>query len=506
MSKRNEAGLFGGIRHMAVAKKITLLYGGIFSISLLFISVFMALNISGLQQANMRRELARTLSNIQGYLDGGGALSDEALAGLLDNKYVEVSIYSRKDGKRYNSYVWEMPVFLLERPELGLEPMPPEGRGLPEDMAGLQEKDLRESGFQIHVKKEGGSGVTEYILQNEEEQQFMLLSNIYHAQDNSYRIEVFKMMDSAQYMLRHFVSKLVFIDFVGVFCAFLIGRYISRRILRPVEAIRSAAERISIEDLSRRIPAEGPEDEMMELTVTFNSMIDRLEKAFQRQNQFVSDASHELRTPIAVIQGYANLVNRWGKSDPAVLQESIDSILTETEHMSALIRKLLFLAKSDQDRLHAQKEKISLNDVAADFVREMEVLDPKREIVYREEAPVTLWADYDLVKQLLWVHGENALKYTQDGGRITVRVWKDKKYGYVSVADDGAGIGAEDQAKIFDRFYRVDKSRSKEISGTGLGLAIARWIMDCHEGEILLESERGKGSVFTDKFRLYEEK
>lgn len=504
MSKKSKAGIRIGVHHMGIARKITLLYGGIFSFSLLFISVFMSLNISSLQQGSMRRELSRTVLNIENYLDSGGELNDEALAGLLDNKYVEVSICSLRDGKYYNSYVWEMPAFIMEPRALGQIPM--DEMEPPKENALLQEKDFRKSGFQIHVKREGGGGMTEYILQNELEQQFMLLSTNYRVGEEVYRIQVFKMMDSAHYVLKHFVLTLILVDFIGIFCAFLIGRYISQRMLRPVEAIRSAAERISIEDLSQRILTEGPEDEMMELTVTFNSMIDRLETAFQRQNQFVSDASHELRTPIAVIQGYANLINRWGKSDPAVLQESIDSILSETEHMSALIRRLLFLAKSDQNKLHAQKESISLNDIAAELVREIGLLEPTREVVYQEDAKVTLWADYDLIKQLLWIHGENALKYTQDGGKITVRVWKDKKYGYVSIADDGIGISKEDCAKIFDRFYRADKSRNKEISGTGLGLAIARWIMECHDGEILLESELGKGSVFTDKFRLHEGK
>lgn len=241
---------------------------------------------------------------------------------------------------------------------------------------------------------------------------------------------------------------------------------------------------------------------MKELTSTFNSMIERLDTSFRKQNQFISDASHELRTPIAVIQGYANLINRWGKSDPAILQESIDSILTETEHMSALIRQLLFLAKGDQNKLIAQKANITLNEVAAELVREMEVLDVDRKIVLVEEEPVEIFADYDLIKQLLWIHGENALKYSKDGGVVEVKVWKDKKYGYVSVKDNGMGIAEEDLSKIFDRFYRVDKSRNKEISGTGLGLAIGKWIMDCHEGEILVESKVGEGTVFTDRFPL----
>lgn len=242
---------------------------------------------------------------------------------------------------------------------------------------------------------------------------------------------------------------------------------------------------------------------MKELTITFNSMIDRLDGAFQRQSQFISDASHELRTPIAVIQGYANLINRWGKSDPEVLQESIDSILTETDHMSALIRQLLFLAKGDQNKLHAQKARVSLNEIAAELVREMDLLQEGRSITFTAEDEVEIFAEYDLIKQLLWIHGENALKYSPNGSEIAVRVWKDASFGYVSVEDHGAGIAEEDLRKIFDRFYRADKSRNKEVSGTGLGLAIARWIIDCHDGEVLVESKAGEGTIFTDKFRLF---
>ena len=343
----------------------------------------------------------------------------------------------------------------------------------------------------------------EYILENSTDQQFMLLTNHFETDTDAYRIQVFKMMGNNAYMMRNFLAKMLIVDIFGICCAFLIGKYISDRILRPVEAIRSAAERISVEDLSQRISTEGPEDEMKELTITFNSMIDRLDGAFQRQSQFISDASHELRTPIAVIQGYANLINRWGKSDPEVLQESIDSILTETNHMSALIRQLLFLAKGDQNKLHVQKTRVSLNEIAAELVREMDLLQEGRSITFTAEDEVEIFAEYDLIKQLLWIHGENALKYSPNGSKIAVRVWKDASFGYVSVEDHGAGIAEEDLRKIFDRFYRADKSRNKEVSGTGLGLAIARWIIDCHDGEVLVESKVGEGTIFTDKFRLF---
>lgn len=500
MSRTNKEGLVGSIRHMAIAKRITLLYSSIFSLSLLFISVFMALNISGLQQAEMRRQLLNTVSNIQIYLESGEKLSDEALRELLHDKYVEVSVFSFAENEICNSYTGEAPPFIL-RPKME---EPREQNKENEDFSKkpplLKENDLYQKGYQINMSRENKGGSMEYILENETDQQFMLITNHFHTEQGIYRIQAFKMFGNGGYIMRDFLMKMLTVDVLGIFCAYLIGKYISRRMLKPVEAIRTAAERISIEDLSQRIPTEGPDDEMKELTITFNSMIDRLDTAFQRQNQFISDASHELRTPIAVIQGYANLINRWGKSDPEVLQESIDSILTETDHMSALIRQLLFLAKSDQSRLHVQKAKVSLNEIAGELVREMTMLREDRTITFTEEAAVELFADYDLIKQLLWIHGENALKYS--GGKIEVKVWKDQKYGYVSVKDYGMGIAVEDLPKIFDRFYRVDKSRNKEISGTGLGLAIARWIVDSHEGDILVESKVGEGTIFTDKFPL----
>ncbi len=334
----------------------------------------------------------------------------------------------------------------------------------------------------------------------------MLLSTQYHVNDDDkYLIQVFKMLNGNKYFIRSFVIKMFVADLLGICCAILASRYISRRILKPVKQIRTTAEQISIYDLSQRIDADGPDDEMKELSITFNSMIDRLETAFQKQNQFVSDASHELRTPISVIQGYASLINRWGKSNPDVLQESIDSILGETEHMKELINNLLFLAKSDQNRMQAKKEKMYLNDVAQEIVKELEVIDTKHHISYEETEDVAIFGDADLLKQLLWIHGENALKYTAKNGNIHVKVWKDKKYGYVSVQDDGIGIAKKEQSKIFDRFYREDKSRNKEISGTGLGLSIAKWIIQNHNGEILVESKQGEGATFIDKFPLLAE-
>ena len=485
---------------MAIARKITLLYSGIFTCSLLIISFFMTLNITAIQQHVIRKELTLTISNIETYLQQGRMLSNEVLRDLLDNKYVEVNVYSKEEDAYYYSHFGEEPLMIQLR-EVKLPP--PDGVLEKKDaLPGEDHQPLAEDGFKISVQKDSMENCTEYILENSNRQQIMLISTVIPVNGDLYRVEAYKLIGINSSFLQGFIAKLAMVDFIGIFCAFLIGMYISRRMLRPVEAIRAAAERISIEDLSQRINTDGPDDEMKELTVTFNSMIDRLENSFQRQNQFISDASHELRTPISVIQGYANLINRWGKSDPDILQEAIDSILSETEHMSALIRQLLFLAKGDQNRMLVQKKLVSLNEIAGEIVKELEVLEVNRKIVFEEKDKAEIWGDPDLIKQLLWIHAENALKYTKEGGTITVRVWKDKKNAYVSVGDDGPGISREHLSKIFDRFYRVDPSRNKGISGTGLGLSIAKWIADSHFGHISVESKEGEGTTFTNAFAL----
>ncbi|MBM6829718.1 HAMP domain-containing protein [Anaerotignum lactatifermentans] len=517
MSKTNKKTLRGRFQNLAITKRITILYGGIFSLSLMMISLFFFVNITILEQNNVREQLESTIRNIEEYLDQGGTLTNEVLEQLLDNKYVEVSVFCIDENKGYNSHVGEIPSF-IQNPVGILEQatQPPNvidallgkndsGEGT--EISGerkVQEEKEGSKDFRIRSIRETGKDFQEFVLDGINGQQFMLINATYKAGEEVYRIQVFKQLNGNGYFIRNFLFKMVLADLLGIFCAFLAGRYVSRRVLKPVEQIRTTAERISIEDLSQRIDLEGPDDEMRELSQTFNSMIDRLEVAFQKQNQFVSDASHELRTPISVIQGYANLINRWGKSNPEVLQESIDSILSETEHMKELIQNLLFLAKSDQNRMNTKKEPMFLNDVAKETAREMELLDSRREITYEEEGLAEVYGDVDLLKQMLWIYAENALKYTAEDGKIQIRVWKDKKYGYVSVKDNGVGIAKEEQDKIFDRFYRADKSRNKEISGTGLGLAIALWIAHSHDAQIQVESSPGEGSAFITKFRLYE--
>lgn len=501
-------GLGKNFEKLNIQKRITIMYGGIFSVSIILISSVILGNAAYINQTATRGELLKTIANIEDYIMQDNSLSDAAIEKLLATKYVEVQVLNLKERIVYKSSVGIRPHF-IEKVMPYLDPdMDPKEKNnsdqKPEEPQDppLEEQDGEENNFPENFAAR--SKTKESFFKDDDGKDFMLIEKDVYSNDMPYVIQVYKLMGDKTYYIQWFAFRLLIIDVLGILAAFFAGKYISRTILKPVKEITETAERISIEDLSRRIELSGPDDEVKELKITFNSMIERLEVSFQKQNQFISDASHELRTPISVIQGYANLINRWGKSDPNILQESIDSIIAETNHMGTLIKKLLFLAKGDQNRNHIQKEFISLNAVTSEIVKELSVMDIKRNISLTEDDEVEIFGDASLIKQLLWIHTENSIKYTADGGNITFRVFIDGKYGCISVCDDGAGIYAADIPNIFNRFYRADKSRNKEIPGTGLGLSIAKWVADIHGGSITVFSTVQKGTTFTDKFPLPE--
>ena len=294
---------------------------------------------------------------------------------------------------------------------------------------------------------------------------------------------------------------------------------IVRKTLRPIQELTAAAARLgrapamSPEELAAlagrldqvdathldaRIPVSGAQKELRALAQAINAMLDRINEAYRSQMRFVSDASHELRTPIAVIQGYADLLDRWGKDDPATRQEAIDAIRSEAAAMKELVEQLLFLARGDNDSMRVDMTDFDLNEVAAQVLRETEMIDPSHTFAgrwTREPAPVH--ADLGLIKQALRVLVDNSVKYTPAGGQITLRVEAEGGQARLSVQDEGQGIDPESLPHIFDRFFRTDQSRARQTGGTGLGLSIAKWIVDRHGGWFEVLSREGVGTRMT---------
>ena len=264
---------------------------------------------------------------------------------------------------------------------------------------------------------------------------------------------------------------------------------------QELEALAGELEKINAKHLDSCIDLPATQKELRSLAQAINAMLDRINKAYSAQMRFVSDASHELRTPIAVIQGYAALLDRWGKDDPEALQESIQAIRSEAKSMENLVEQLLFLARGDNDTQPVKRTHFDLTALAGEVLREEEMIHEDRLFLPRwGEEPVPIYADQRLIKQVMRILMDNSVKYSAPDSRIYLRVMELEGHARVTVQDEGMGISPEGIPHIFDRFYRTDQSRDRKTGGTGLGLAIAKWIIDRHGGWFEVVSREGVGT------------
>ena len=328
--------------------------------------------------------------------------------------------------------------------------------------------------------------------------------SIYHAkvavdyQGQIYQLHFFRTITAERNFLSTLQRFLFITTLVGCILALGVGYFVSRRILSPIRDMTDSAREIEVSQLGRRLEVPPTRDELAVLAETFNHMLERLERGFEQQKRFVSDASHELRTPVTVILGYSDLLSRWGREDAKVLDEGIASIRSEAENMQELIEKLLFLARADQKRQVLHKEILDMGQLLTEVMGKMKLVTKTHsvELLASEEAYV--YGDKVTLRQLLRIFLENSIKYTPAGGHITAscRKMPEGEKLEVVLADDGIGIAKEEQQKIFERFYRVDSSRTKGTGagGTGLGLSIAKWIAEQHGIAISMDSAPGRGT------------
>jgi heavy metal sensor kinase len=274
------------------------------------------------------------------------------------------------------------------------------------------------------------------------------------------------------------------------------GLFLASRVLKPVERITKTAQEIGESDLSRRINVNS-DDELGKLASTLNSMIERLEEAFNRQRQFTADASHELRTPLAIIQAESTLALSKERTE-SDYRKSLETISQESAYMSAVIGKLLFLARSDAGKEPLHFEHVNLKEIISGLSANVEALAVDKGIRFTVDAQESLVVNGDRVKlrQLFINILENAIRYTPDKGNVSVSLIKKDANALVAVRDTGIGIPTEHLPHIFERFYRVDKARSRSEGGVGLGLAIAKFIAESHGGKIEVESQVEKGTTF----------
>ena len=275
------------------------------------------------------------------------------------------------------------------------------------------------------------------------------------------------------------------------------GIFLARRALKPVDKIAQTAQKIGEGDLSQRINV-NTKDELGRLATTLNEMIGRLEKAFQRQKQFTSDASHELRTPLAVIEAESTLALQ-KERPPSDYRQSLEIVSREARQMSSLIDKLLTLARSDAGKEQWNFTEVDLGKLITNLSTDVEVLCQEKGLSFQlgQTQDLVVKGDEARLRELFMNLLDNAIRYTPSPGTVSLSLRREGQMAVVAITDTGIGIPAEDIPSIFERFYRVDKSRSRAEGGSGLGLAICRHIAEAHGGKIEVESQVGAGSTFS---------
>ncbi|NLF27983.1 MAG: sensor histidine kinase [Clostridiales bacterium] len=337
-------------------------------------------------------------------------------------------------------------------------------------------------------------------------------------EDRRVEVEVRPFYDAAFPLFRI----LLIVEALSVLAQMLFGGKRARRLLRPLNEMARATRALlekqqayegpppavddgKLHELEDRIKSMRPEEKLHTgdrdlegLEGAVNNLLTRLHESYRQQGQFVSDASHELRTPIAVIQGYAGMLDRWGKSDEKILDESIAAIKSESEYMRKLVDQLLFLARGDMGRSKLDFKRVNVSELVKEVYEDSILIDRAHDWRIDTEPDVLATADHDVLKQCARVLADNAAKYTPEGGMIRLRARRgDRGEARIEVQDSGIGIKREDVRRVFDRFYRSDPARARNSGGTGLGLSIARWIAESHGGHLEVLSREGIGTRFT---------
>jgi len=320
------------------------------------------------------------------------------------------------------------------------------------------------------------------------------IEDAFPAQSPLYRLLLTKDLERQNGFMAMLLFVLFVFNLLGIIFISLSGSRMGKKMMLPIKNMTDSIKHITVNDLDTKLDVKGAKDELKDLALTFNDMTGRIKYAYEKQNQFVSDASHELRTPISVILGYADMLDRWGKDDLDVLNESVTAIREESRNMKDLTEKLLYLARTDREMIRNEKSEFDIYNLVEEIAKETRLIDTNHEIQCECEKNMPVLANRKAIKQALRIFIENSRKFTPEGGSLFIRAYNRKNKIVIEVEDTGIGIPKGDIPLIFNRFYRVDKSRSKKMGGSGLGLSIAKWIIDEHDGRILVKSKVGEGT------------
>lgn len=327
----------------------------------------------------------------------------------------------------------------------------------------------------------------------------MMVSPLF-VQDETLLLEVGRSLQHIETVMSRVRWALVIAVLVALILAVVSGGVLVRRALAPVRRLTATAKSIeSSSDLNRRVGYQGPMDDIGELAATFDHMIEQLARVFESQKHFIADASHDLRSPLTVVQANLDLARR--RIDEGSRQECYDAMDAAIGRMRRLIDDLLLLARVESGDTRPA-EVVPLRQLVMEDVERLRQSAEERLIIADRVEDITIRGDAFRLRRMLANLTDNALRYTSEGGTITISLARDGDWANLAVADDGIGISADHVPHIFDRFYRADRDRSRAKGGTGLGLAIVKGVAQQHGGDVSVNSAPGKGSTFTVRLRV----
>jgi heavy metal sensor kinase len=318
----------------------------------------------------------------------------------------------------------------------------------------------------------------------------------------AYTLVVLRSLHPQDEMLEEITTTFKWVIPLAILLASVGGYFLARKSLAPVVAMSNQAGRIGAANLHERLPIKNEKDELGHLASSFNQLLERVAESFERQRRFMSDASHELRTPVAILRGESEVALSRSERSPQEYRESLAVLHGEAQRLTHIVEDLFTLTRADAGQYPLAKQDFYLDELVADCAHSTRSLASARNITLTCATPeeLLIHADEGLLRRMILNLLDNAIKYTQEGGSITVSCDRVGDQYTLSVSDTGPGIPAELQSRIFERFVRADKARTRsdsDRSGAGLGLAIARWIAEAHDGRLVLIGSDVKGSTFT---------
>lgn len=318
----------------------------------------------------------------------------------------------------------------------------------------------------------------------------------------SYSLVALQSRHAQQELLQDIRSTFLLVIPIALLLAGFGGYFLARKSLSPVAAMASKARTIGAANLHDRLGVSNPRDELGQLAISFNELLDRLEDSFERQRRFIADASHELRTPAAILRGETEVTLSRPDRSPAEYREALTVLRDESQRLAHIIEDLFTLTRADAGQYPITLRDFYLDELAADVLRHARSLALAKSITLTPsiEPELLFHGDEALLRRLLLNLLDNAIKYSPEGGTVTLECKKDSAQYVVSVTDTGPGISPELQSRIFERFFRADKVRPRSETdggGAGLGLSIALWIAEAHHGRLELARSDSSGSTFS---------